>query len=134
MQQLYLVIQGRVQLEHSNHIVKVCVKAACQHFKPWCMWKETNKLAGSFGTMPQEPWQPGIGNKLGCVIQLDCEEVGYYASCETTKAWDSFKNWGKIFSPFSDKLWLLINNSKSFPNRSNSIIGSNLGLCKHSEI
>ena len=27
--QLYLMVQGRVQLEHSSHIVKVCVKATC---------------------------------------------------------------------------------------------------------
>ena len=27
--QLYLVVQGRAQLEHSSHIVKVCVEATC---------------------------------------------------------------------------------------------------------
>ena len=27
--QLYLVVQGRVQLEHSTHIVKVSVEATC---------------------------------------------------------------------------------------------------------
>ena len=30
----YLVVQGRVQLEHSSHIVKVSVEATCQHSNP----------------------------------------------------------------------------------------------------
>ena len=34
----------------------------------------------------------------------------------------------------SDVLLLVANNSKSFPNRSKSIIRYNLGLCKHFEI
>ena len=34
----------------------------------------------------------------------------------------------------SDKLWLIANNSKSFANRSKSIIWNDFGLCKHSEI
>ena len=29
-----LVVQRRVQLEHSSHIVKVDVKATCLHFNP----------------------------------------------------------------------------------------------------
>ena len=49
-----LVVQGRAQLEHSSHIVKVLVKATCYHFKPWCILKEMTKPAGPFGTMPQE--------------------------------------------------------------------------------
>ena len=57
--QLYLVVQGRAQLEHSSHIVKVLVKATCYHFKPWCILKEMTKPAGPFGTMPQESWHPG---------------------------------------------------------------------------
>ena len=36
--------------------------------------------------------------------------------------------------PLSDKLWLLVNNSKSFANWSKSIIRNNKGLGKHSEI
>ena len=32
---------------------------------------------------------------------------------------------------FSDKLWLIANNSKSFANMGKSIIISNLGLCMH---
>ena len=54
-----LVVQGRAQLEHSSHIVKVLVKATCYHFKPWCILKEMTKPAGPFGTMPQESWHPG---------------------------------------------------------------------------
>ena len=53
MSQLYLVVQGRVQLEHSSHIVKVGVEVTCYHFKPWHILKETTKPVGQFGTMPQ---------------------------------------------------------------------------------
>ena len=30
----HLVVQGRMQLEHSSHIVKVGVEATCLHFNP----------------------------------------------------------------------------------------------------
>ena len=30
----HLVVQGRMQVEHSSHIVKVGVEATCLHFKP----------------------------------------------------------------------------------------------------
>ena len=49
-----LVVQGRVQLEHS-HIVNVGVEATCLHFNHWCILKGMTELAGPFGTMPQEP-------------------------------------------------------------------------------
>ena len=29
-----LMVQGKVQLEHNSHIVKVVVKATCLHFNP----------------------------------------------------------------------------------------------------
>ena len=92
------MVQRRVQLECSSLIVKVGVEATCLHFNPWHIWKETTKLAGPFGTMPQEPWHPSKGTKLCCVIQLNCGEVhtyswvGFWASeilifiCETTPA------------------------------------------------
>ena len=51
-----LVVQGRTQLEHSSHIVKVGVEATCLHFSPWSILRETTEPAGPFGTMPQEPW------------------------------------------------------------------------------
>ena len=35
---------------------------------------------------------------------------------------------------FSDELWLIANSSKSFANRSKSIIRNNSGLCKHSKM
>ena len=30
----HLVVQGRMQVEHSSHIVKVGIEATCLHFKP----------------------------------------------------------------------------------------------------
>ena len=59
----HLVVQGRMQLEHSSHIIKVSVKATCLHFNLWCILKETTEPAGPFGTMPQEPWYSGKGDK-----------------------------------------------------------------------
>ena len=38
--QFYLVGQGRAQLEHSSHIVKVGVEATCWHFKPDIYWRK----------------------------------------------------------------------------------------------
>ena len=57
-----------MQLEHSSHIVKVGVKATCSHLNPWYILKEMTKPAGPFGTMPQEPWQPGKGAKPDHII------------------------------------------------------------------
>ena len=118
---LNLVVQGRVQLEHSSHTVKVGVEAT--HFNPWRILKATAELAGPFGTMPQEPWYPEKGAKLDCVIQPNCGEVCTHASYKTTRTWENFNN-----------RWLIANNSKSFANGSKSIIINNLGLWKHSEI
>ena len=68
-----LVVQeGRVQLEHGSHIVKVGVEATCLQFNPWNILKETNKLVGPFRTMPQEPRRPGKEAKLDRVIQFNC--------------------------------------------------------------
>ena len=39
------VVQRRVQLDHSSHIIKAGVEATCWHFNPWCILKETNKPA-----------------------------------------------------------------------------------------
>ena len=67
-----LVVQRRVQLEYSIHIVTVRVDAAWSHFNPWCILKETTKLAGPFGTMPQKPWHSRKSTKPDRVIQLNC--------------------------------------------------------------
>ena len=83
--------------------------------------------------MPQEPWHPGKGVKSDCIIQLNCEEVRTHASYETARTWKNFKNQGTKMILLSDKLWLIANNFKSFVN-GKSIIRSNLGLCKRSEI
>ena len=80
MPQLYLVVQRKRHLEHSNHIVKVGVEATCLHFKPWCILKEIIEATGPFGTMPQEPWHPGQGAKPDRVIQLNW--VGSAHSCK----------------------------------------------------
>ena len=53
------VVQGRTQLEHSSHMVKIGVEATCQHFNLWRILKERIKPAAPFRTMPQEPWYPG---------------------------------------------------------------------------
>ena len=74
------------------------------------------------------------GAKLNPVIQLNCGELCTHASYKTTRTWENFNNRRtKIILP-SDKLWLIANNSKSFANRSKSIIRNNLGLCKGFEI
>ena len=131
MPQLYLVVQGRAQLEHISYIVQVCVETRCYHFKPpWHILKETTKLAGPFGTMPQEASHPGKGAKPDRVIQLSCKEMRTHASYKTTRIWENFNNQGTKMILLSDELWPIANNSKSFANRNNSVITNNLGLYK----
>ena len=43
------------------------------------------KLAGPFGTMPQELLHPGKGDKPNQDIQLNCGELCTHASYKTTK-------------------------------------------------
>ena len=69
MLQLYLVLQGKAQLEHISDIVNVGVEATCWHFKPWRILKKTTEPADQFGTIPQEPWHPGKDAKPDHVIQ-----------------------------------------------------------------
>ena len=128
------MVQGRAQLEHSSHTVKVGVEATCWHFNPWCILKATTEPAGPFGTMPQEPWHPEKGAKLDCIIQLNYREVPTHASYKTTRTSENFNNQQIKMILLSDKLWLIANNSKSFANGSKSIIRNTLGLLKHSEI
>ena len=74
----------------------------------------------------------GKGDKLNCVIQLNCREVHTHASYTTARTWENFNTRGtKNNPPFRQTM---INNSHSFANRSKSITRNNLGLCKHSEI
>ena len=54
------MVQGRAQLEHSNHIVGV--PTTCWHFMSRHTLKEITKPAGAFKTMPQEQQHPGKGN------------------------------------------------------------------------
>ena len=100
-----LMVQRRVQLEHSSHIPTVGVGATCLHFGPWCILTEMTKLACPFGTMPQEPWYPGKGAKPGCIIQHNCREVRHHASYKTTRTCEKFNNWGTKMTFLSDKLW-----------------------------
>ena len=90
--------------------------------------------AGTFGTMPQEPWHPGKGAKPDCVIQLYFGKVRTHASYKTTRTWENFNNRETKMILFSDELWLIANNSKSFANTSKTIIRNNLGLWKHPEV
>ena len=129
-----LMVQGSAQLEHSSHIVKVGVETTGLHLNPWHTLKETTKTVGTFGTMPQEPWHPGKGTKPNCIIQLNCRKVRTSKSYKTTSTWENFNNWGTKMIHLSEKLWLIANNSKSFMNKSKSIIRNNLGLCKHFQI
>ena len=94
----------------------------------------TTKLAGLFGTMPQEPWHPAKGAKPDRIIWLNCEEAHTHASYKTTRTWENFNNQGTKMIFLSDELWLIANNSKSFANGIQSMIRNNLGLRKHSEI
>ena len=129
-----LVVQGRVQWEHSSHIVQVGVEATCLHFNPWRILKETTEPTGPFGIMPQESWHPGKGAKPNCVNKLSCRKVRIHASYKTTRTWENFSNWGTKKILLSGKLWLIANNPKSFVNGSKSVVKNNLGLCKHFEI
>ena len=104
------------------------------HFKLWHILKETTELVTPFGTMSQEPWHPGNGAKLDCIIQLNYREVYTHASCITSRTWENLNNWGAKMILLSDILWLIANNSKSFVNGNKSMIRNNLGLCKYSEI
>ena len=95
--------------------------------------KGYNRLAGPFGTMPQEPWHPGKGAKPDHVIQLiagNCAPMQVIKQPEHGRTSTTDKQ--KLII-FSDKLWLIANNSNSL-SRSKSIIRNNLGLCKCSEI
>ena len=106
-----LVIQGRAQLEHNSHIVKVGAKATCLHFNHWhyiyiyiyiyiYTLKETTEPSGPFEAMPQEPWHPGKGAKLDCITHLNCREVRTHTSYKTTKTLENCSNQGTKWSCF----------------------------------
>ena len=97
-----LVVQRRAHLGHSVHIVKVGGEATCLDFNPGHILKEMTEPAGPFGTMPQEPLHPGIGDKLDCVIQLNCGEVHTHVNYKTTKTWENFSNRGTSFQTNND--------------------------------
>ena len=95
-----LEVQRRVQLEYSIHIVMVRVDATWSHFNPWCILKETTKLAGPFGTMPQKPWHSRKGAKPNRVIQLNCgkctptqviKQPEHGRTSATEEQWSSFQ-------------------------------------------
>ena len=130
MLQLYLVVQGRAQFEHSSDIVKVGVKVTYLHFKPWHILKKMTKPTGLFGTMPQEPWHHEKDAKPDHVIQLNCRWVCTYTSYKTTRTWENFNNQETKMILLSDELWSIANNSKSFANKSKSILRNNLSLYK----
>ena len=126
-----IVVQRRVQLEHSSPIAKVGVKVTFLHVNPWCILKETPETAGPFGTMPQKPWHPGKRAKPERVLQLNCRVVRTYSSYKTTRTWENFneQKWSSFQTTYDKELI-----TKSFAERSKTIIRNNLGLCKHFEI
>ena len=69
--------------------------------------KERTEPASPFGTMSQEPWHHGKGTKASRDIQLKCGKVCTYASCKTTRTWESFYNQGTKITLLSGKLWLI---------------------------
>ena len=95
---------------------------------------EMTEPADPFGTIPQEPWHPGKGAKLDSIIQIKFGEVRTHLSYKWIKTWENVNNQGTKMILLSDELWLIANNSKSFVNRSKSIIRNNSGLHKHFEI
>ena len=68
-----LVVQGRVQLEHSSHIVSSVSKVHANISSP--ILKETIELAGPFGAMLQEHWHSGKVVKPNCTDPLKCRKV-----------------------------------------------------------
>ena len=113
--------------------IKKCVFLFTWYLFKVNLLKETTKQTSSFGTMPQEPWHPGKGAKLDCIIQLNCKKVHTHSSYKITRTWENFNNQETKMILLSGKLWLIANDSKNFANGSKSII-SNLGLCKNSGI
>ena len=70
-----LVVQGRAQLEHSSHIVKVGVEATSLRFNPWRIWKETTERGGSKTTRTRENF-----NNRGTKISLSSDELWLIAN------------------------------------------------------
>ena len=127
-------MQGRLLLEHSNHIVKVGVEATCQHFNPDVYSKkQPNQRAHLELCHSNSDTHERVLN-LDCIIQLKCGEMRSHASFKTARTWKSFNNRGTKIFLLSEELWLIANNSKSFENGSKSVRRNNLDLCKHSEI
>ena len=84
--------------------------------------------------MPLEPWHPGKGAKLDCIIQLNCGEMRTHASYKTNRTWENFNNQETKMIILSDELWLIANNFKGFPKGSEKSMIRNFGLCKCTEI
>ena len=81
--------------------------------KPWFILKErTNKPAGLFGTLPQEPWHPERAAPV-CFIQFNCGEEHINTSCKTTRTLEGFNNQQTKMPLFSDKLRLIANKFKN---------------------
>ena len=132
MWQLYLLVQGRAQLEHCSPIGSVLMLHG-NTSSPDVYWGKWLNQQAHLELCHRNP-NIQRGAKLDCVIQLNCKEVHAHASYETTRTWENFNNQGTKIILFSDKQWLIANNSNSFAIRSTSIIRSNLALCKHSQI
>ena len=106
-----LVVQGRMQLECNSHIL---LKEVTKGTKP--IWKAHLELNGI-----------ALSNSIArkCT-PMQVKKQPEHGRTSVTKE--------QKMILLSDELWLIVNNSKSFANRSMLIIRNNLGLCKHSEI
>ena len=115
-----LVVQGRVQLEHSSHIVKVDVEATRLHFN--CYWRKCQTHLEL------------CDRNLDILERMLNQIVLFSSSYKATWTRANFNSWGAKMILLSDELWLLDNNSKSFANRNKSLIRNSLGLFKDSKI
>ena len=133
MLQLYLVVHGRAQLQHSSHFVTLLRSVLRLHANTsspdlyWRKWPNRQAHLELCYSKPdilkRVPNQIVLSNSIA-------GEVHTYASYKTTRTWENFNNKGTKIFLLSDQLWLIANNFKSFANMSKSLIKNNLGLCK----
>ena len=132
MPQRYLVVQGRAQLEHSSHIVKVGVEANTSstdvYWKKWLNWQIHLELCHR---------NPEILKRVLNWIALSNSTAMKCAPMQVitkNRTWENFNSRETKMTLLSDEIWLIANNFKSFANGSKLIIRNNIGLCKHPEI
>ena len=114
-------------MEHSKHILKVGDNTTCNTSSPDIYWrKQLNQQAH----LELGHRNPGILGRVLNQIALSNSTATKCAPMQVIKQQECGRT--STVEELSDKLWLTANNSKSFANRSKSIIRNNLGLFKHS--